>query len=357
MDEEIFILDGQTGLDANTAFTESTDVTPASTTSNTSKRENLGSVGVIVVSEGKILVGTRHNDTGYGLICGPGGHIEEGETPEQAAVRETQEEFGITPKGLMKIGRGPKEPDTGLEPHIFLCTDWDGEVKCDNLEMVDPKFCTMQELEDLKPSLFQPFADDLVLLMSILGPAPNNDDGGENATKPKADKASQLADALCKTKALRESRYSNTIISEKPIDKSAKTGTITSEETHTDGAPYGNQNAAGPHKKSLKQKLDEALIGQKTSNGLEIKSYSSHAKMRFGQRHVKPKKALEALQNPDYTLPGNEGEGNRTVYVKGRTRVIFDNDEQEIKTVYEKTRGRKNAKGTDNGGSSQSAKK
>ena len=46
--------------------------------------------GVIVVKDGKILVGTRKDN---GLICGPGGHIEQGETPEEAAIRETREEF------------------------------------------------------------------------------------------------------------------------------------------------------------------------------------------------------------------------------------------------------------------------
>ena len=88
---------------------------------------NHASVGVLVISDGKILTGTRHNDTGYGLICGPGGHIEDGETPEQAAYRETEEEFGISPKELVSLGFGPVEPETGLSPHIFLCTEYEGQ--------------------------------------------------------------------------------------------------------------------------------------------------------------------------------------------------------------------------------------
>ena len=51
---------------------------------NPTENANHASVGVLVISDGKILTGTRHNDTGYGLLCGPGGHIEAGETPEQA---------------------------------------------------------------------------------------------------------------------------------------------------------------------------------------------------------------------------------------------------------------------------------
>ena len=44
---------------------------------------------VIVIDGGKILCGRRKDD---GTICGPGGHVEDGEQPEQAAVREAQEE-------------------------------------------------------------------------------------------------------------------------------------------------------------------------------------------------------------------------------------------------------------------------
>lgn len=133
-------------------------------------------VGVLIVKDGRILCGTRHNDTGYGLICGPGGHGEKGETYEQSAFRETEEEFGISPKELIPIGIGPFEPERGLRSHIFLCTDFDGEPDCVDLEMTNPKFRTMEELEELKPSLFPPFADSLEILKDCL--FNENEDGG-----------------------------------------------------------------------------------------------------------------------------------------------------------------------------------
>ena len=142
-------------------------------------------VGVIVVEDGKILTGTRKTDFGYGLICGPGGHIKVGETPTQAAFRETEEEFGISPKELTALGRGPAEPDTEIRPYIFLCTDYEGEPNCLDREMADPTFRTMEELEQLRPSLFQPFADDVTLMKAIAngeaepdGFAPFDEDGG-----------------------------------------------------------------------------------------------------------------------------------------------------------------------------------
>lgn len=136
---------------------------------NTSTPEDTKAcVGVLVVSQGKVLSGTRKTEFGHGLICGPGGHIKEGESPKQAAFREAEEEFGISPKELIPLGRGPMEPDTGIQPHIFLCTEYEGEPNCVDGEMADPQFRTLEEIELLTPSLFQPFADDVKLLKAAL---------------------------------------------------------------------------------------------------------------------------------------------------------------------------------------------
>lgn len=152
------------------------------------KEQKTGGVGVIVVKDGKILCGKRHNDTGYGLLCGPGGHVEHGETVEQAAIRETQEEFGITPKNIIQLGYGPKEPETGIAPAIFLCTEYDGEPKCDDLEMVAPQFLSLDELEAKAAEQYQPFKDGVVVLLNCLNMNHDGDSaffGGElNSIKP-----------------------------------------------------------------------------------------------------------------------------------------------------------------------------
>lgn len=148
---------------------------------NTSTQEDTKAcVGVLAVSQGKVLSGTRKTEFGHGLICGPGGHIKEGESPKQAAFREAEEEFGISPKELIPLGRGPMEPDTGIQPYIFLCTEYEGEPNCVDGEMADPQFRTLEEIELLTPSLFQPFADDVKLLKAILRGErdPFEEDGG-----------------------------------------------------------------------------------------------------------------------------------------------------------------------------------
>lgn len=126
------------------------------------------SVGVIVVSNGKILAGTRNSNTGKGELCGPGGHIERWETPKQAALRETEEEFGITPKELIPFGYGPYETETGLTPILYLCTEYTGTPNCADLEIANPKFLSLGEIEEQSSLLFKPFKDGINELLSLL---------------------------------------------------------------------------------------------------------------------------------------------------------------------------------------------
>lgn len=136
------------------------------------------SVGVIVVSDGKVLVGTRLSDAGRGLLCGPGGYGMEGETPEEAAQRETQEEFGIAPVELIPIGEG-KEGEDGFAPHLFICTAYSGEPECSSDEMGNASFLALESLPKLSKHLYQPFADGIASMLSALGT--DNKDGSEGS--------------------------------------------------------------------------------------------------------------------------------------------------------------------------------
>lgn len=139
-------------------------------------------VGVLVVQDGRFLCGTRQKE---GSIGGPGGHIEAGESPEDAAIRETQEEFGITPKGLIPVAFLSDLKDPYCPSHVFLCTDFDGSIKCDDGEMTSPGFITAEKVAELSTQnperLFPPFAQSITALLDVLSSNPGLTSDAQNA--------------------------------------------------------------------------------------------------------------------------------------------------------------------------------
>lgn len=113
--------------------------------------------GVLVVEDGKILVGTRIERGGRGQIGGPGGHIEPGEDPEQAAKREAYEEFGIHCEKLKPLGT----IEDGKSA-VFLCTKFSGTPVTDDIEMTDPQWMDPEEIDE--SDAFSPFFQSLGLL-------------------------------------------------------------------------------------------------------------------------------------------------------------------------------------------------
>ena len=126
-------------------------------------------VGILIVQEGKLLCGTRVKE---GSIGGPGGHIEAGESPEAAAIRETQEEFGITPKDLVPITYMADLKPPYCPSQVYLCTDFDGYIKCDDDEMTMPGFIAADKVLKLATEhperIFPPFAESISAFLDVL---------------------------------------------------------------------------------------------------------------------------------------------------------------------------------------------
>lgn len=131
-------------------------------------------VGILVARNGRFLCGKR-SDTGE--IGSPGGHIEKGETPEQAAIRETREEFGITPRKLRRIGCLKSPDGLYLPTMVFVCRDYEGTPKCDNTEMSSPQFIDVRDLDQLD-AVYPAFDDAINLLIDRIhhdgGPGSGN---------------------------------------------------------------------------------------------------------------------------------------------------------------------------------------
>lgn len=74
---------------------------------------------VILINNGKALILQRGNTAPWmpGAWNLPGGAVDKGETSEQAAIRECQEEAGITPSGLT-LFRSYNDPEFDLDIYV-----------------------------------------------------------------------------------------------------------------------------------------------------------------------------------------------------------------------------------------------
>ena len=94
--------------------------------------------GVLVVRDGKFLLGKRHDDAvkadsalhGEGTWTMPGGKLHFGESFEQGAERELMEETGIKAKELKVISlTNDKVHDAHFATVGMLCENFEGEAK------------------------------------------------------------------------------------------------------------------------------------------------------------------------------------------------------------------------------------
>lgn len=103
---------------------------------------------------------------GKGRWNGVGGKLELAETPEQAAVRECQEEIEVTPENLEKVAeitfdeqhQGKRET---LLVHVFTTESWSGEPK--ETEEMAPKWFKTNSIP-----YSEMWADDIYWLPKIL---------------------------------------------------------------------------------------------------------------------------------------------------------------------------------------------
>jgi len=95
------------------------------------QRPKIG-VNVLVIKDGKVLMGKRIGKVGYGTWCLPGGHLEMGESLAFCAKRELLEETGIIAEDMefLHLINGPRKDESSHYVHInFLAKRWKGEPK------------------------------------------------------------------------------------------------------------------------------------------------------------------------------------------------------------------------------------
>lgn len=118
---------------------------------------------VIIIKDGKILCASRRNNEG---ICGPGGHVEEGEETEDTAVREAMEEFNIVPLNLQPLGVYKGSTGLYLSSMVYWTDKFSGTPEADGDEMLNERWMSLEELQIQR--LYPPFEESLDMFANLL---------------------------------------------------------------------------------------------------------------------------------------------------------------------------------------------
>ena len=95
---------------------------------------------------GQVLLIVKKRGLGAGKINAPGGRIQPGETPLHAAVRETDEEVGLTPLHLHPNGilRFAFTNGYNLQCHVFTAPSYIGKLK--ETDEATPFWCKERDI-------------------------------------------------------------------------------------------------------------------------------------------------------------------------------------------------------------------
>ena len=111
---------------------------------------------VVIIENNKVLLVQEKKQMAYGLWNFPGGKLEQGETPEQAAYREVREELSvelINPRFVKSYLVNSSGVD--LELNTFTGSI-EGHVKIKDDEILAYGWFSLESVEDMKDKLRGP---------------------------------------------------------------------------------------------------------------------------------------------------------------------------------------------------------
>ena len=102
----------------------------------------------LLIRDDQVLLGYKKQGLGTGKYMGIGGKAEPGETIQQAAIREVQEEIGITVSNLTQVGDFtfifPDKPHWSQQVHVFMTDYWVGDIQ--ETDEIRPKWMNQKSL-------------------------------------------------------------------------------------------------------------------------------------------------------------------------------------------------------------------
>jgi 8-oxo-dGTP diphosphatase len=113
-----------------------------------------GIAAAVVVEDGRVLLVRRRVKEGTLSWQFPAGAIEAGETPEQAAVRETREEVGLKVSAVTLLG-ARVHPITGRHMSYVVCALESGTAYlADTDELAEVAWCDRDDVANHVPDGF-----------------------------------------------------------------------------------------------------------------------------------------------------------------------------------------------------------
>lgn len=260
--------------------------------------EDFPAAAVIIIKDGKILCASRRNNEG---ICGPGGHAEDDETPEETAVREAIEEFNIVPLNLLPLGQYKGSSGQYMPSMVYFTDQFSGTPEADGSEMMDERWLPLEEL--MNEQLFPPFKDSLDMLVDLLS--------GNNLTT---------------------SNSTDTIVVGTNQDGGSGSGNFGhGGRPGNIGGSSGSSGAKADFKAA--NEYSKALKGTKTVGGIEIKSVSGHAAYRMKKRGYSVDDVKEAITWAGIRYSGNKKNPDAECYQHNGTRIIVSPEGKIVSVV------------------------
>lgn len=101
-------------------------------------------VGVAVLiwnEEGQLLMGKRKASHGEGTWSVPGGHLDFGESPEEACIREVREETGIELEEVQRLSEYPYNNTMFPEGKQYITLWFHGMYTGGEIQAMEPDKC------------------------------------------------------------------------------------------------------------------------------------------------------------------------------------------------------------------------
>ena len=219
--------------------------------STTAVEPEYEAAAVLIIKDGKALCAARRDQRG---LCGPGGCLKPGESPEDAALRESQEEFNIVPLSLIPFGELQAATGRYLRTKLYFADQFSGTPEADGMELIDERWVRIDELH--KEPLFPAFEESLKLFRETLRPYVPTKRGNNH---------DNFADSL---------------------DISGKSGSIKLENLHDDGGPgsgnFGHKGVPGQVGGSAPASSASSSAGASSSSGSSAASNAGTSSQNAG---------------------------------------------------------------------------